>query len=267
MTTRSARKSRGIYANWNENAMQQAITAIKEKKMGFLKASKEFQVPKTTLRRHVLNQNKVAKDGKIHLGRTTDLPEILENQLVKHIFQMEARFFGLTIKHLKQLAFQIAVANNLQTRFNQANELAGNEWVKNFLRRHPEISLRTPQPTSIARASGFNKTQINLFYDLLEKVILENQISPSRVFNMDESGLSVVHKVSKILAKKGKHQIGAITSQERGQTITIICCMSASGNFVPPGMIFPRKRMKVELQDGAPCETLFCCQVVTIICF
>ena len=67
MTTRSARKSRGIYANWSENAMQQAITAIKEKKMGFLKASKEFKVPKTTLRRHFFNQNKVAKDGKIHL--------------------------------------------------------------------------------------------------------------------------------------------------------------------------------------------------------
>ena len=56
-----------------------------------------------------------------------------------------------------------------------------------------------------------------------------------------------------VLGKKGKHQIGAITSQERSQTITIFCCMSAAGYFIPLGMIFPRKRMKAKLMNFAPC--------------
>ena len=68
-------------------------------------------------------------------------------------------------------------------------------------------------------------------------------------------------KFQKSWQKKGKHEIGAVTSQERGQTITIICCMSVDGYFIPPGMIFPRKRMKAELQNGASCGTMFCCQV------
>ena len=261
MTSRAGRKSKDIYGNWEESSMKLAAQAVQEKKMGFLKAAKEFKVPKTTLRRHVNSKNKVSKNGKKHIGRTPDLPEIVERQLVEHILQMEARFYGLTLSDVRKLAFDIAKANNLTTRFNQEKKLAGNDWLMSFLKRHPEISLRAPQATSLARASGFNKTQVNAFYDLLEETITQNNISPDRIFNMDESGLSVVQKVSKILGKKGKHQMGAITSQERSQTITIICCVSAAGYFIPPGMIFPRKRMKGELKDGAPCESIFFCQV------
>ena len=174
---------------------------------------------------------------------------------------MEARFYGLTLADLKKLAFKIAKANGLATRFNQEKELAGTERLNNYLKRQPEISLRTPQSTSLARASGFNKTQIHAFYDLLEEVISQNSVTPDCIFNIDESGHSVVQKVSKVLVKNGKHQIGAVTSQERDQTITTICCMSGGGHFIPFGMIFQRKRMKAELQDGASCETMFCCQV------
>ena len=96
---------------------------------------------------------------------------------------------------------------------------------------------------------------------MLEEVISQNSIISDCIFNMDESGLSVAQKVSKVHAKKEKHQIGAVSSQERGQTNTIICCMGGGGYFIPPGVIFPRKRIKAELQDGAPCRTMFCCQV------
>ena len=127
---------------------------------------------------------------------------------------MEARFYGLTLADLKKLAFEIAKANGLATRFNQEKELAGTEWLNNCLKRQPEISLRTPQPTTLARASGFNETQVHAFYNYLEVVISQNSITPDRILNMHESGFSVVQKVLKVLAKKGKHQIGAVTSQE-----------------------------------------------------
>src|SRR5699024_4365144 len=57
---------------------------------------------------------------------------------------------------------------------------------------------------------------------------------------------------SKILASTGKRQVGTLTSAERGKLMTTIVCFSAVGNYMPPMFIFPRKRMKPELLDGAP---------------
>ena len=89
----------------------------------------------------------------------------------------------------------------------------------------------------------------------------KENITADRIYNVDESGLIVVQKVSKILAKKGKHQVGPVTSLERGKNVTIICCMSAAGTFVPPGMIFPMRRWNPDLEDGALPKTMFACQV------
>ena len=64
-------------------------------------------------------------------------------------------------------------------------------------------------------------------------------------------------KPSKILAKRGKRQVGSITSAERGEPATAVVCMAAGGNFIPPLMILPRARVNKNLEDGAPPGTLF----------
>ena len=72
------------------------------------------------------------------------------------------------------------------------------------MKRHPEILLRLPETTSLARASGFNRSQIDAFFNLLTKAVEENNISADHIYIMDESGISVVQKMTKILAKKRK---------------------------------------------------------------
>lgn len=62
----------------------------------------------------------------------------------------------------------------------------------------------------------------------------------------------VQSKVAKVIGLKGKKQIAALTSGERGALITIVACMSASGSFVPPLVIFPSKNMSEQLKKGAP---------------
>jgi hypothetical protein len=73
---------------------------------------------------------------------------------------------------------------------------------------------------------------------------------------MDDTALSAVQK-PQVLALRGKHQVGAITSGERGTNITCVCCMSAAGNFVPPMLIFKRLFFKHELSEDAPPGTKF----------
>ncbi|KAJ3652314.1 hypothetical protein Zmor_018292 [Zophobas morio] len=165
---------------------------------------------------------------------------------------MEAKFFGLTLKDLKTLIFEFASNNNKKNPFNKEKETAGDKWIQGFLKPNPQISLR-PGNTSAARAQAFNKNNIALYFKSLNEVMEKYNFPPENIYNIKESGLSVVQKrPQKILATKGRKQFGALSSAERGQHLTVVCCMNAMGTFVPPAFIFPRKRMKNELMDNAP---------------
>ncbi|GBN35740.1 hypothetical protein AVEN_133210-1, partial [Araneus ventricosus] len=74
---------------------------------------------------------------------------------------------------------------------------------------------------------------------------------------MDETGISTVpNRTPKAITPKGKITVCKISSAERGQTVTAVCCMSAAGVFVPSALILPRKRMNPLLYKDAPNETL-----------
>lgn len=74
---------------------------------------------------------------------------------------------------------------------------------------------------------------------------------------MDETGmLTVPNKIPRVMTTKEKKCVGKILSGERGQLITAVCCVSASGIYVPPALIFSRKREKRELLYGAPSGTI-----------
>jgi len=62
-----------------------------------------------------------------------------------------------------------------------------------------------PEPTSAARAMGFNQSVVMHFYDLLRQCYDKYKCSADRIFNVDESGLSNVAKCrAKIIALKGR---------------------------------------------------------------
>ena len=78
---------------------------------------------------------------------------------------------------------------------------------------------------------------------------------------MDETSLSTVPKsADKIVSQKGKSQVGSIASAERGESVTCVSCMSASGVFLPPMLIYKRVRLTDRLQRGGPTGTLYMCK-------
>lgn len=249
---------------WDESAMTNAVDAVKRGEMGIKKASAVYNVPKTTLRRRARNKNKRASEGKKDLGgRQPILCEAMETDLVRYIVKMEEMFFGLTMEDVRKLAYQIAVRNNMieGTSGPYVNKDSfGQDWLKGFLKRHPEITPRTPEATSAARARGFNREVVGQFFDVYEKLMDKYKFQPQNIFNVDETGMTTVQGTgAKILAMKGRRQVGCLTSAERGQLVTVVICMSVTGSFIPPFFIFPRTRMKAELMDGAPPGSMCMC--------
>ena len=73
--------------------------------------------------------------------------------------------------------------------------------------------MREPTGTRAARATGFSKEQVEIFFDLYEKELAVHDNPTSLIFNADENGLAVVQKKqTKILAPKGKRQNGVLTA-------------------------------------------------------
>jgi len=241
--------------------MAAAVDDVRCARLGYLAASKQYGVPKSTLERRVKNKNKVATGVTKTLGsKKRVFSDDMEYELVQYILRMEELFFGLTIMDLRRMAFELAERNGIACPFNVAKGLAGEDWVRSFLSRHPSLSVRTPEATSAARARGFNRVSVQDFFTLLESIHDKSHFDPTRVFNVDETGLTTVQgKPSKIVAMRGRKQVGSLTSAERGQLCTVEICMSAAGQFIPPLIIFPRVRMKQELMEGTPPGSTYHC--------
>lgn len=191
--------------------------------------------------------------GAQKLGRYRSIftPE-QEQELAGHCKNLDDSFYGLSLIDLRRAVFQYAEANKITHRFDPESKVAGKEWTLSFMRRY-KLSLRTPQQTSLARMMGFNRVQMNKFFDNYSEVISKYGFRPGRTYNMDETGMSTVpNNVPKVVSTSGKKAVGKISSAERGELITAVCAMSAVGDYVPPVLIFRRKRQKPELLNGAP---------------
>lgn len=244
-------------AQWSEETMTNAVKAVLENRMGTLLASKTFGVPRTTLQRKVNHARQfpnIPPKIKVALGpKTTVFTIAEEKELASYIVDMESRLFGLTARDVKVLAYQLAIRNGKAHPFKECMNMAGRDWLVGFLKRNPQLAIRKPESTSAARAAGFNKVNVSNYFQLLGKLYDDNKYTGNRIYNCDETGISIVPKSRcKIIALKGRKQVGALTSAERGATITVETCFSATGHYIPPMIIFPRKRMKPELMVNAP---------------
>jgi hypothetical protein len=56
--------------------------------------------------------------------------------------------------------------------------------------------------------------------------------------------------VPKVISPKGKWLVVKVVLAERGQTVTVVCCMSPTGNFVPPAIIFSELGSSVSIVSG-----------------
>jgi hypothetical protein len=136
------------------------------------------------------------------------------------------------------------------------NLIVGKYWYQSFRARHPEIVLRVPERVSIARLLAFNQENVQKFYEKLKEILLTHPelADKSRVYNVDETGVTTVSsKSSKVLAPVGSKEVSTVSSAERGPLITACCFVSASGNQIPPAIIFPRVNFTPNmLIDGIP---------------
>lgn len=180
-----------------------------------------------------------------------------EIQLAEYILKCSKLNYGLTIVQCRKFAYEYAKKIELRYPTSwEVNQAAGIDWMNGFRLRHPEMSLRKPENTSAARSYGFNKTVVTEFQDLLASVMQKHKFTPNKVFNLDETGITTVLNMPKILAPRAQKQVGQFVSAERGELVTFVGIISAIGLALPPVYVFPRVKYKDSFLSGAPIGSL-----------
>ena len=227
--------------NEPKEIMEAAATCVKSGK-SLRSASKSFNISRNTLKRYIDKKASGATQNLYDYGALKEKNRIflepIEKVLADHVKDLSKRFYGITATKCRQLAYELAKKNNIAAPVSwEENKLAGKEWFRSFIKKY-NISYRTPEATSLARATAFNRYILNEFFDNLASVMDRYKFTPNRIFNVDETGVTTVQSPKKILAAKGTKQIGSITSRERGELVTLVCCINAIGNSILSAIIF-----------------------------
>jgi hypothetical protein len=236
----------------------EAVNLVINEGKAVRQVSKDLKVPRTTLQRYVAatkTNNELQQDTNFDKGSTKNrvFTDDLEKQLESYLLEASRQLHGLTRADLQLLAYEYAQKNKCRyPRSWDTKEKAGLDWVDGFLSRHSRLSIRKPQPTSLSRATSFNRHNLNLFYDNLEAVYEKFKFEPHAIWNMDETAISTVHRPPKVIADKTSKQVGQITSAERGVMCTFVGAINAQQCFLPPLIIFPRVKFKEYMLAGAP---------------
>ncbi|XP_043461173.1 uncharacterized protein LOC122497871 [Leptopilina heterotoma] len=203
----------------DETTIQSALKEIREgEKINTI--AKKYNIPRGTLR------------GRIEK----------ETSLKKYFLKAAAIFHGFSYTAARQLAYEYAVSLKSKGQISYIppswkgtvsgqKGSASKDWMLSFMRRHPDLSLRKPQATSLGRATAFNEHNVSMFFTKLKDVIERFNINPENIWNMDETALTTVQKPVAVIAQRGVRNIGSITSAERGVLVTLALAVSATGVY------------------------------------
>ena len=232
--------------------IERAIQAVKEG-MPVRKAAKTYSIARTTLNNNLVKSKDSTATLEPNYKHSQIFNQEQETSLANYLERCSGMFHGLITKNVRTLAYEMAFLNRIEVPATWTdNQIAGRECLFGFLRRHETLAIRQPEATSLARATAFNRATVGAFFNILHDCLEMIGASGDRIFYLDETGVTTVQKVPKVVATKGLKQVGQITSRERGELVTVGVIVSASGQTLPPAFVFPRKNFKEFMMHGSP---------------
>lgn len=186
---------------YNDNDMQSALNKIKTG-LSIHKASKEFNIPRGTLQNRIHNRTKKSRKGPV-----TVLTPDEEKQIVDWLVANHLKGFPRRKNDVKSVVKDFLDADDRPRDNPFKDNLPGEKWYQSFLRRHPSIAIRTPEPVTDA-SSKVGEKDIRGWFAQIKFYLKDKQFSdtlddPTRIFNGDETNFMMCPKTRKVLAPKG----------------------------------------------------------------
>lgn len=126
--------------------------------------------------------------------------------------------------------------------------MPGRDWVKSFLKRQTDLSVRFANNTKRSRAAIDEKT-ITDYIDNLSMVTKD--VSPENIYNYDETAMSDDPGRSKIVCRRGcKYPERVLNSSK--SNVLVMFCGNAAGSSIPPYIIYRAEQLWTTWTENGP---------------
>lgn len=236
---------------YSEEQMKKALQAVADG-MKVTTASKLYGVPRTTL----LYKNIGVYPKERKIGPDTVLSKEEENLLVKWMLHVAS--LGFPVTKIQLLDSVEILIKKLHRPNAFTNGRPGRHWYEAFLRRHPEVTLRTSQNLTHSRSS-VSEADIRNWFSTVEKYFQEKSLlnifdDATRVFNCDESAFFLSPKENKVFVRKGEKTVYNFINNDEKECLTTLICGNARGMLAPPMVMFSFKRIPNHVVRNMPQE-------------
>ena len=251
--------------NYSDSQLINAIAAVKNGS-SFNQAAIKFEVLLSTIRDRYYGKY---NEGKHKPGPLSALSYEQEEQLKTHLLTMANIGYGVPKKDIALLVKEILDRAEGEDPDNYKLEnrkfkdnLPSIGWTYRFLARYDELASRIPENLGHQR-TAVSESKIKSWFKEFENFLRDehqidvheflNDNNGDRIFNLDESGfpLAGTNGKLKVITARGAKNVYKIAPDTKEQ-ITVLGCVSASGTFSKPFVIFPGLRPKYNLKDVNP---------------
>ena len=182
------------------------------------------------------------KSRKAFRGHKSRWPE-LENVLEDWVSTQRAGGRGVSTVQIRLKAKTIAREMNIE------DFKAGPSWCFRFMRRK-NLSIRA-RTTLCQQLPPDYQEKVENFHKFVETKIQENSIGPDDIINMDEVPLTFDLPLTRTVNKTGASSVMLKTTGHERTHFTCVLACTASGQKLPPMVIFKRITMpKEQLPTG-----------------
>jgi hypothetical protein len=158
-----------------------------------------------------------------------------EFELVKYIEQLSGEGLSPTRAMIKNFASFLAKKD------------VSERWVGRFLKKHSGlITNKYVKGMDRNRHKADSYDKYRLYFELLHSKISKYNISPDRIYNMDEKGflIGVLSKSKRVFskAKWERREVREALQDGSREFITVLACICADGTSLEPSVIFAGKQ-------------------------
>ena len=231
---------------WSAEDLAKAMDDCKSG-MSLYKAAKSNGIPETTLRRHV--NEVVQKKGKPTVLTAAEEMEIF---LICDLFGKWG--FGVTKAEVTSVIAEFFEYNKRPNPFK--DNTPGPDWWSGFMKRHPQLVKRKPQPLQVVRAKSATVAMIDDWFEsCLKPTLTELGLTekPHCIYNVDETGFPLSGRPSHVLVKRGSKSVHTVIGGSGRDFITVQACISSTGQLLSPYVVYSGKRLIAEYTQNGPC--------------